>query len=275
MPELRTKHIVARPDDRGTADEGLGCQELGDDVDPDGPRDHVDSNDPGDHVDSYGPDHPAHSNDPDDLHGDDEDDASASKPAAPADPKDRTSPGWLRECLGLGPRTLVERMRRETTQPDWFRRRWSDRWVRPNIDDPHNLGILLRQAAATITTTEREIIVRAVGSDFTLDVHDIDMLRALHDRYRSPSELAELLTMSRSRTSTRLRALESSGLIERGDNEYSTRHVRVDLTEAGERVVARMDEELAELHDLLGDDIPPDAMTTLLATLAFLADPVP
>ena len=151
------------------------------------------------------------------------------------------------------------------------------RFERADPRDPLNLVILLRQAhlglERSVQAEVQSIVEAAIGPGDVMGI--VHLMRRLSVKRSSISQLGDYLRCRHPVVSRRVNRLFDAGLVDKTGSWRDGRSVRVGLTPEGERLVASIDEVLAELANVWGEDVDDATWERLSRALNRLADASP
>ena len=124
-----------------------------------------------------------------------------------------------------------------------------------------------------ISPLRRGLLRAARNAEHLPDIPDaqVDVLRALHaDTARSPADIAEELSLSRTTVSNLLRTMEAAGLVTREADPLDGRRVEVRASARATGLLRRFDDASAALLAEAVDALPPAERAALGAALPAL-----
>jgi DNA-binding MarR family transcriptional regulator len=149
---------------------------------------------------------------------------------------------------------------------------------RPRLRLPRNITDLLNYRLASLIASSGAAVIRVCEGRFGIsrrEWHVIGLLVAFGGK--SPSELADLSHLDRSRVSRAISALAEKGLIKRSALQADQRRAKIELTPAGQELHGQMFEEISAINARLleaFDDVQLFQLDRLLLQLKASADDV-
>lgn len=136
---------------------------------------------------------------------------------------------------------------------------WERRIERPNVQDPRDLLILLRQASdsadAAVLRAMAPVTERYLGPVRPAHLTHLHILRRLDTREITPTHLVDYLTRSKARVAVLVDELVDAELVVRSVDHDDARHRRLLITPRGRAMVREVERTLDRMIDLVGDDI--------------------